>query len=84
MDRHVEAFLEMLAAERGAAHNTLLAYQADLDDLAGFAAARGQSPADRGLAGAHQPDQDDAASGECVRQWHRFLEYGIAYHDCER
>ena len=42
MDRHVEAFLEMLAAERGAARNTLLAYQADLTDAATFAAARGQ------------------------------------------
>ena len=30
MDRHVEAFLEMMAAERGAARNTLLAYRADL------------------------------------------------------
>ena len=39
--RHVESFLEMLAAERGAARNTLAAYQADLDDFAGFAAARG-------------------------------------------
>lgn len=31
MDRHVEAFLEMLAVERDAARNTLLAYAADLD-----------------------------------------------------
>ncbi|HEY2621624.1 MAG TPA: tyrosine recombinase [Acetobacteraceae bacterium] len=45
MDRHVEAFLEMQAAERGAARNTLLAYQADLDDFAAFAAARGHAPA---------------------------------------
>jgi integrase/recombinase XerD len=30
MDRHREAFLEMLAAERGAARNTLLAYESDL------------------------------------------------------
>ena len=37
MERHLEAFLEMLAAERGAARNTLLAYRADLDDLAAFA-----------------------------------------------
>jgi integrase/recombinase XerD len=37
MDRHVEAFLEMLAAERGAARNTLLAYRADLDDFAAHA-----------------------------------------------
>jgi len=45
VDRHVEAFLEMLAAERGAARNTLLAYRADLDDFAAFAAARGVAPA---------------------------------------
>jgi len=44
-DRHVEAFCEMLAAERGAARNTLLAYGRDLDDFAGFAAARGERPA---------------------------------------
>ncbi len=43
MDRHAEAFLEMLAAERGAARNTLAAYQADLSDASGFALARGHS-----------------------------------------
>jgi integrase/recombinase XerD len=32
--RHVEAFLEMLAAERGAARLTIAAYRNDLDDLA--------------------------------------------------
>ncbi len=37
MDRHVEAFLEMLAAERGAARNTIAAYGADLADFAAFA-----------------------------------------------
>ena len=31
MDRHIEAFLEMLAVERGAARNTLVAYAADLE-----------------------------------------------------
>ena len=35
--RHLEAFLEMLAAERGAAPNTLAAYRADLLDFAAFA-----------------------------------------------
>ncbi len=35
-ESRVEVFLEMLAAERGAAANTLAAYQADLDDFAGF------------------------------------------------
>jgi integrase/recombinase XerD len=34
MDRHIEAYLEMLAVERGAAGNTLLAYAADLRDAA--------------------------------------------------
>ena len=41
MDRHVEAFLEMQAAERGAARNTLLAYEADLADFAAFARTKG-------------------------------------------
>jgi integrase/recombinase XerD len=36
IDGHIEAFLEMLAAERGAARNTLAAYLADLEDVAGF------------------------------------------------
>jgi integrase/recombinase XerD len=42
MDRHIEAFLEMMAAERGAARNTLAAYRADLEDLGAFLAARGE------------------------------------------
>jgi integrase/recombinase XerD len=40
---HVEAFLEMMAAERGASRHTLDAYWRDLDDFAGFAASRGLS-----------------------------------------
>jgi integrase/recombinase XerD len=36
MDAKVEAFLEMLAAERGAARNTLDAYRRDLADFIGF------------------------------------------------
>ncbi len=36
IDGHIDAFLEMLAAERGAAKNTLLAYQADLEDFSAF------------------------------------------------
>jgi integrase/recombinase XerD len=39
--KHLEAFLEMLAAERGAAPLTLTAYHNDLSDLAGFLAPRG-------------------------------------------
>ena len=43
LSRQVEAFLEMLAAERGAARLTLAAYRNDLADLARFVAARGAS-----------------------------------------
>jgi integrase/recombinase XerD len=39
--RRLEAFLEMLAAERGAAPPTLAAYRSDLGDLAAFLAGRG-------------------------------------------
>jgi len=81
--RHVEAFLEMLAAERGAARNTLAAYQADLDDFAGFAAARGVAPhlADAellrgwvaGLAAAGYAARTQARRLSAIRQFHRFL-----------
>ena len=37
----IEAFLEMMAAERGAARNTLLAYGRDLEDARAWLAARG-------------------------------------------
>ena len=40
----LEAFLEMLAAERGAARLTLAAYQNDLTDLSGFLAAEWARP----------------------------------------
>jgi integrase/recombinase XerD len=38
---HIDAFLEMLAAERGASINTLDAYRRDLTDFAGFIDRRG-------------------------------------------
>lgn len=41
--RHVAAFLEMQAAERGAAKNTLDAYTRDLDDAVRFLASRGRT-----------------------------------------
>ncbi|MBV9017756.1 MAG: site-specific tyrosine recombinase XerD [Alphaproteobacteria bacterium] len=41
--RRLEAFLEMLAAERGAARLTIAAYRDDLGDLAAFLAAKGQA-----------------------------------------
>lgn len=40
---HIETFLEMLAAERGAASNTLAAYRRDLDDFAAFLFQRGET-----------------------------------------
>jgi len=39
--KHLEAFLEMLAAERGAAPLTVAAYRGDLSNLAGFLDSRG-------------------------------------------
>jgi len=46
--RHLDLFLEMLAAERGAARNTLEAYERDLRDFAGFADRRGTAADDAG------------------------------------
>jgi integrase/recombinase XerD len=76
----VSAFLDMLAAERGAARNTLEAYERDLDDYTGFVA---------GDLGAIGPDDIRAWLGDlagrglkassaarklsAVRQFHRFL-----------
>ena len=83
MDRHVEAFLEMLAAERGAARNTLAAYAADLANFAAFAAARGHAPAAATTPVLHGYMASLHALGlsartaarrlSCLRQFHRFL-----------
>jgi integrase/recombinase XerD len=82
-DRHVEAFLEMLAAERGAARNTLLAYRRDLDDFAGFAEAQGHAPSKadqavltrymRALSAQGLSARSAARRLSCLRQFHRFL-----------
>lgn len=82
MERHAEAFLEMLAAERNAAANTLLAYRADLHGFASFAAARGQgaAAADSATLQAYMQSLSPALSARtaarrlsCLRQFHRFL-----------
>jgi integrase/recombinase XerD len=51
--RRLEAFLEMLAAERGAARLTLAAYHNDLADLAGFLAARATALEDADASALH-------------------------------
>ncbi|WP_176086293.1 site-specific tyrosine recombinase XerD [Martelella sp. HB161492] len=80
---HVEAFIEMLSAERGAAVNTLEAYQRDLDDLRDFLTDRGvvldkatsddvlaylSDMAKRGFAATSQARRLSA-----IRQFYRFL-----------
>ena len=44
-DKHVELFLDMLAAERGAGANTLAAYARDLSDLSAFLEGKGGATA---------------------------------------
>ena len=73
----------MLAAERGAARNTLAAYRTDLGDLAAFAAARGQrlERADAGLLRAYMAAlgaaglaaRTQARRLAAIRQFYRFL-----------
>ena len=81
MDRHIEAFLEMMAAERGAARNTVAAYASDLAEFARFAAARGTVPAhaDGALAQAFMAGlsalspRSAARKLSALRQFFRFL-----------
>lgn len=82
MDRHEEAFLEMLSAERGAARNTLAAYQADLADAAGYLRTRGQALASADAAGlgaylrglsATSSARTAARRLSCLRGFYRFL-----------
>lgn len=81
--RLAQRFLDMMAAERGAARNTLAAYGRDLDDYAGFLARGGRGLKDAG------PDDIRAYLAElethgmarstaarklsAIRQFHRFL-----------
>jgi integrase/recombinase XerD len=83
LDRHIEAFLEMLVAERGAARNTIEAYRRDLADLAAFLARRKlqtHSADDRALrdylaraARAGLAARTTARRLSALRQFHRFL-----------
>jgi integrase/recombinase XerD len=79
----VEAFLEMLSAERGAARNTLDAYRRDLQDFSAFLGARGARPsaASAGDVAAYLADlsaRGFAATSQArrlsaLRRFHRFL-----------
>ena len=81
VDRHVDTFLEMLAAERGAARATLESYRRDLGDFAAFLGATAPGAArandvraylvhldERGLSAATA-----ARRFSCLRQFFRFL-----------
>ncbi|MBN9305958.1 MAG: site-specific tyrosine recombinase XerD [Devosia sp. 67-54] len=79
----VEAFLEMMSAERNAAPNTLEAYRRDLTDYAGFLAARGKSAETAGreqvvaylafLDGQGLAASSAARRLSALRQFHKFL-----------
>ena len=81
--RRIEAFLEMLSAERGAAKNTLAAYRRDLVDYASALSAKGLSfdNADRSAISAYlavlkQVGLSTATSARrlsALRQFHQFL-----------
>lgn len=82
MNRHIEAFLEMQAAERGAARNTVLAYAADLESLRAYAETAGAAPeaADSALLGAFSRSLHGVVSARtaarrlsAVRGFYRFL-----------
>lgn len=80
---HIEGFLEMLSAERGAAHNTLENYRRDLLDYANFLSGRRRS-ADAGATAdikAYLARLDESGFAprsaarrlSALRQFHRYL-----------
>jgi integrase/recombinase XerD len=79
MDRHIEAFLEMLSSERGAAKNTLLAYRADLEDFAAAVKMPAQADAAQlrrylaGLADQGLAPRTQTRRLSALRQFHLFL-----------
>ena len=83
ISRHVETFLEMLAAERGAAHNTLDSYRRDLQAFSVFAGRRGATAEGADVATIRAYLADLSKSGmapstsarrlSALRQFFRFL-----------
>jgi integrase/recombinase XerD len=82
-DADIAGFLEMMAAERGAAQNTIEAYRRDLDDFTGFLERRGIALRSASAAALAQYAQGLAAEGlapasrarrvSAVRQLYKFL-----------
>ena len=83
VSRHTEAFLEMMAAERGAAGSTLLGYSRDLEDFSAFMASRGGPPEEASSDGIRAylsaltkrglSRSTAARRLSCLRQFFRFL-----------
>lgn len=81
MDRHVEAFLEMMQVERGAAANTLDAYGRDLEDFAAFLNGPSPAKADARAVRAYVARQAEIGMAprtqarrlSCLRQFFAFL-----------
>ncbi|HEY9011469.1 MAG TPA: tyrosine-type recombinase/integrase, partial [Devosia sp.] len=79
----VDAFLEMMSAERGAAKNTIEAYRRDLSDYAGYLAGKGAGPESAGreqvvsylafLDGQGLSASSSARKLSAIRQFHKFL-----------
>lgn len=80
---HVEAFLEMMSAERGAAQNTLASYKRDLDDARAFMKRRGVALTEAASSDLSAYLSDLAAQGfetssqarrlSSLRQFYKFL-----------
>lgn len=77
---HVETFLEMMAAERGASARTLDAYRRDLDDLSAFLANDIAEAGANDLRGylaslkrAARAPRTSARRLSCLRQFYKFL-----------
>lgn len=81
--RHVRMFLDMMAAERGAAANTLASYARDLEDYCGCLSARGRDVLSANMDDVRHWLSDLSKRGlaassaarrlSAVRQFHRFL-----------
>ncbi len=79
----IAAYLDMLAAERGAARNTLDAYRRDLDDYLDFLSEEGVEPAEAeagtlraymaGLETRGLKSSSAARRLSCIRGFHKFL-----------